>query len=196
MAVAARTARPRGRLQPDPAAPRRPRDLARRAGRGARHPLPDSRLHRARRVRAEPPPRAAAGGLLRVAGRGDLLARTVRAARRRRAPGARPDRPEHTRVGESVSRRAARTGRACRRRARRRRAGRRAARPDARDEPGQCLGGVDRVDQEPLGPGEEAGRLVGRGGRPAVARAELRRRRGRSRSGGDGSEARRPRRAP
>ena len=41
------------------------------------------------------------------------------------------------------------------------------------DETGQRLGGVDRIDQDPLGPRQQTGRLVGRLGRPAVAVAEL-----------------------
>ena len=53
--------------------------------RGARHPLPDGGLHRARRVRAEPPPRPPHRPILRPAGRSGLRHRTVRPARGRRA---------------------------------------------------------------------------------------------------------------
>ena len=44
---------------------------------------------------------------------------------------------------------------------------------NASDECGQRLGGVDGVDEDPLGPGKEPGRLVGRRGGPAVAVTEL-----------------------
>ena len=48
-----------------------------------------------------------------------------------------------------------------------------APRPDAVDEPGQRLRGVDRIDQDALGPGEEAGGRVGGSGGSAVAGAQL-----------------------
>ena len=46
-------------------------------------------------------------------------------------------------------------------------------RPDGRDEPGQRLGRVDRVDEDRLGPGQERGGLRCGRGRSAVAVAEL-----------------------
>ena len=54
-------------------------------------------------------------------------------------------------------------------------------RPDGRDETGQRLGRVDRVDEDRLGPGEERGGLRGGRGRSAVAVAELASRRARCR---------------
>ena len=68
--------------------------------------------------------------------------------------------------------------------------------PDGADEPGQALRGVDRVDEEALGAGKQAGGLVGGSGSAGRNRGRASRRRARSRPGRPGRRsARRARRA-
>ena len=45
--------------------------------------------------------------------------------------------------------------------------------PDTGDETGERLGGVDGVDEDPLGPGQEPCRVVAGGGRVAVTCPQL-----------------------